>query len=198
MHPGKGQGTLVRIASCQSRLYLGGENIEIYKGSSIILAYPESRLSIGNDTLINQGVMLYCSNNVTIGEHFRCGWNSQIYDSNFHYVYDEQSHAIADKRSPVRIGRNVWIANHVTVATGAQIPPYSIVAANSMINKDYSAIITKGNFFAGSPAKLKRTGLFRILNLQFEYKLNEYFSLKKEAKTMLCPEDFDYNDYLER
>lgn len=159
MHPGKGMGTLIRIGSGNARLYLGGEDINIYKGCSIILAYPESKLSIGNDTLINQGVMLYCSNSVTIGEHFSCGWDSQIYDSNFHYVFDEQNHTIANRTRPVKIGRNVWIANHVTVATGAQIPSYSIIAANSVINKDYSEITTKGNFFAGSPAKLKRTGL---------------------------------------
>lgn len=175
MKSGRGVWTLLRVGSPEARLCLGGEDIEIYRGCSIILAYPESCMTIGDDTLINQDVMLYCGNRVDIGPHSSIGWSCQIYDSNFHLTYDQRTRTIADRKKSVDIGRNVWIANHCTVAAGAIVPPYSTVAAGSLVNKDFSHVATRGNFFAGRPAAFRRDGLYRILNLAEEQRLSAYF-----------------------
>lgn len=197
MKPNSGNGTLLRFGSPNARLILGGEEIQIYRGCSIVLAY-EGVMSIGNDTIVNQDTILYCSNRVVIGDHFRLGWCSQLYDSNFHFVYDEQSRTIAERKKSVVIGRSVWLGNHCTVAAGAHIPDCSIVAANSLVNKDFSDMTTKGNFFAGSPAKLKRTGMYRVFNVKKEWEFATYFKQHPETKLYKCPDNFDLEECLTR
>lgn len=197
MRSGKSMYTLLRI--CHSgdgaKLVLGGDNINIRRGVSVIMPYPNSKMTICNGVLVNQETMLYCGKEVYIGKNTRIGWRCQVYDNNFHFVYNKDTHTIANRMRRVKIGRNVWIANGCTVSTGAVIPYYSIVAAYSLLNKDFSNITTRGNFFAGSPAKLKKIGMFRLLGDEIEEKLHKWFS-DNESMVYNCPEDFDMEKYL--
>lgn len=194
MKSSKSKYTMIRSNDRKAKLTLGGDNIKIYQGVSIVLGSSISLLQIGNDVMINQDTIIYCGKKILIGDHTRIGWDSQIYDTNFHFMYDEGTRSIAKIKREVVIGNNVWLANHVTVAR-ASIPPYSTVASHSLVNKDFSSIKMRGNIFIGCPAILKKTGVFRILSQSMENKLTEWFDENKEDR-FYCDENFEYKQYL--
>jgi len=63
---------------------------------------------------------------------------------------------------PVKIGDYCWIGNRSTIMPGTVLPERVIVAANSLLNKDY---IEKGilpfSVIGGMPAKLLNTDIER-------------------------------------
>lgn len=173
MYATSGSHTLIRFGSIGTKLVIG-KQVEILAGSSLILTY-HGKLTLGDDIIINQNTMVYCAYSVTIGNHARIGWQSQIYDSDFHYIYNEERHTIAKCYGSVHIGNNVWLANRVTVSKNAFIPDYAIVASNSLVNKDFSDINEKGCFFAGIPAKYRGKVGLRIINEPYQYSLYLHF-----------------------
>ncbi len=167
MYANKGNFSLMRYTGGGTLVL--GTDIDIYSGCRIILV-NNGCITIKNDVLINQNCMLYASASLLIDTHSRIGWNCQIYDSDFHLMYDKKNGHIKTPYGKVNIGHNVWIANSCTIGKNAIIPPFSIVASHSFVNKDFSDLNVEGTLFAGSPAKVKREGLYRILNLGFESK----------------------------
>lgn len=182
--------SLLRFLS-DGKLVLG-KNIELYNLSSLIIT-EVGVLNIGSNFLMNQRSLIYCARKVDIGRCCRIGWNCQITDNDFHLLYNDNSKTIKSPYGNVILGNNVWLANSVTVVKNCNIPAYSIVANHSMINKDFSQIKTKGNLFIGSPAILKKTGLFRLLDKKFEDEQKAYF---KTHNLLQVDEEFDYMRYL--
>lgn len=186
MWSNKRRYTMLRFSK-NSKLILGS-NIRIHTGSSIITSYS-SILSIGSDIIMNQDSFIYAAKSVTIGNHCRIGWGSQIYDSNFHFIYNLYNQTIASPFNKVTIGNNVWIGNKSTISKGAYIPSFTIVASNSLFNKDFSHLNNKGNFFAGIPCKLiNNVSLLRIFNEKTEKELFKTF-LKEDLKYIKYDQD---------
>ena len=76
---------------------------------------------------------------------------------------NEQGLFIGRGYDEVVIGPHTWLATDATVMQGTKIPPYSVVAARSLCNQDYSVHGSYG-LYAGIPAKHKRTGVWRDIN----------------------------------
>lgn len=127
--------TILRI-SPNAKLILG-DSVKVYSGCSIIVTY-NGIAHIGNDFLMNQKSRLYCASSLNIGDHCRVGWETQIYDSNFHFTYDSANHCIGNAVGNVSIGNNVWIGNRCTVSKGSVIPDYAIIGSNSLVSKNLS------------------------------------------------------------
>ena len=130
-----GLHTLLRITP-HAKLVLG-DNVKIYSGCSIIVTY-NGIAHIGSDFLMNQKGRLYCGSLLTIGDHCRVGWESQIYDSNFHFTYDGLNHRIGSALGVVKLGNNVWIGNRCTISKGSTLPDYAIIGSNSLVSKKLS------------------------------------------------------------
>lgn len=175
-----------------------GENVLIHNGVSLI-ASDKGRISIGSDCIINQLTKIYANDSIKIGDHCRIGWECQLLDSDCHLIYNDIKKRINSPISPIEIGNNVWIASRTSVMKGVIIPSYSIISANSLVNKTFKDIETVGNLFIGSPAILKSTGFFRLLNEQFETEMKKYFisTKNKYIETNNIPH-FDYKNYLKR
>lgn len=176
--PTKKTYTLLRFER-NGKLTLNGE-CTIKCGCSICV-YKNASLEIGKDFLTNMHSKILCKQKIYIGEHCRLGWNVQIYDSNFHFIYNEEQKNILPCHGEVFIHDNVWITNQCTVSKGAVIPAFSMVASGSLICKDFSKVISKGNVFAGRPAKLLSTGSFRIMNMKNEHFFLDYFEKNPNA-----------------
>lgn len=185
--------SLIRINS-DSRVILG-ENIIFHSGCSLV-ASMGGVISVGKNSLFNQNVLLYACTRIDIGEHFRCGWESQIIDSDFHYVYDKNNHSIRNNTKGITIGRCCWIANRVKVSKGAVLPETSIVAANSLLKHDYGNLGVKGNLFAGSPAVLKRTGVYRVYNTKLEKQIRKILGELKSDDMLYIDDDSNLEDYI--
>ena len=176
LHPmisNKGLTTLLRITK-HGKLILG-DDIQVFSGCSIIVTY-DGVLNIGSDFLMNQKSRLYCANSVNIGNHVRIGWETQIYDSNFHFTYDCINHIIGNALGNVHLGSNVWIGNRCTLTKGTSVPDYTIIGSNSLVSKKLeNESAGGGGIWVGMPVRLKREGFYRILNKKIEAELFSSF-----------------------
>ena len=142
----------------------------------------EGKLVLGNDITINQGavfsisknaivrigdrarfserVLLHSKESITIEDDCLIGWNTQIVDSDFHYIINDGK--IKYRNAPVHLGRKVWLANGVSIMKGACLPAHSVVASNSLVNKDFSG---SGEccLFGGVPAKCLKQNVERLI-----------------------------------
>ena len=76
------------------------------------------------------------------------------------------------------------------------MPDYSILAGGSLLNRDYSNVTGKGNFFSGIPAVQKGEGVYRIFNEKLEKKIKDFFS-SEECNLIEIKEDFDFYNILD-
>ncbi len=147
-----------------------GHDVVMARGFCVTIN-KNARMSIGSNTTVNHNAFMSCSNTIEVGNNCRIGWNCQLVDTSFHLVYDDDEKCVTNPWGAIKIGDNVWLSNNVCMQKNACIPSKSIVSSHSLVNKDFSDINTEGNFFAGIPANLKRTGLFRFINRELEKEL---------------------------
>ena len=66
------------------------------------------------------------------------------------------------RNSTVFLDHNVWVANSCSIMRGSFLPAYTVVASNSLVNKNYSEI-GEHCMIGGIPAKLITKGVERLL-----------------------------------
>lgn len=164
--PIKNVSTMIRLGAGSKIIF--GNNIEIGKGCSVVGTY-RGQIIFGNDIFMNMHSMIYSNKYIKIGNHVRIGWQSQIYDSNIHYMIDTSSGIIKPISNSIIISDNVWLANHVTIAPGAKIPPFTTVAAHSLVNRNFMEEHEIGGLLVGTPAIYKPIGKVRLLNGVIEH-----------------------------
>lgn len=132
-----------------------GERIIILQG--ILLSVSKNAvLRIGNNVRFNERVIIHSKESITIDDNSGLGWNTQVLDTNFHYLINNGK--LDYRNAPVFIGRNVWVANNVSIMKGAYLPDYTVVASNSLVNKSFKEI---GDhcLIGGVPAKFLSSGV---------------------------------------
>lgn len=102
-------------------------------------------------------------------------------DSNYHFIKDITTGKITKHRAPIIIGKGCWINAGSVITKGAVIPDYSILARNTFVGKDLTSLGTN-NLIAGSPAKIIRHGVQRIIDYSEEKRLMQYFNDNPEAQ----------------
>lgn len=105
-----------------------GDNISINNNASIVA--EKSQIIIDNDVLI--------------------GSNCSISDSDFHPLNPSKRNLNSNKCKQVRIEKNVFIGNNVTILKGSVIGKNSVVAAGAVV----SGIFPKNVVIGGVPAKI--------------------------------------------
>ncbi len=156
-------------------IFRGKANLGI--GSTIFVG-KQGKLSIGENFTCNFQTRIICYEKITIGNTVRLAWDVQIFDTNFHYVEDIKTSSIIPKNQEVRIGDFCWINNRASIMKGTVINPYTIVASNSICNKNYENI-PQFSIIGGIPAKLLKSGYKRIFDIEEELRLNNRFGFIK-------------------
>ena len=156
-----------------------GDNVVLAPGFAMNI-YNNASLELGSNIFINHNTKVCAKNVVHVCDGAHIGWNCQIYDNSFHFTYNKDSNKIKNMIGRVYIGEKTWIANGCTISGNVYIPRESIVAALSLVNKDFSEISSTGNFFAGCPASLKKTGLYRIFSHRVQLEIMDYFASHPE------------------
>lgn len=145
--------------------------INIYHGNYILVS-RSGYLEIGtNGTIIGTSTKIICFERIIIGDSVNITWENQIIDTSFHYVEQlEKNSEIPSLTKAVVIEDYCWIGNRTTISKGTHLPSYSIVASNSLVNKN---LLASGSYcmFAGSPAKFKMK-CKRIFDTDFERELD--------------------------
>lgn len=146
-----------------------------FRGTYVLVADgAELRLG-GKSTLIGSNTKIFCFEKITIGSDTRIVWESQVYDTSFHYLERPgEEIPIKPLTAPVYIGARVWIGNRTTISKGAVIPDDTVVASNSLVNHDHSDLAPY-SLIAGIPAVYKATGFHRVWDKKRERELDQAF-----------------------
>lgn len=145
-------------------LFSNGCKIYIKKGGRLILH--------GN-LLVNNNTKIHCAKEIEIGAQTGISWECQLFDTNMHYMTDSLGNV--NNKGCIRIGNYCWIGNRCTIQKGSIIPDETVVASNSIVNKDFTKY--PSGILAGSPARLIRTGYKRIIDYNIERNLDTFFSM---------------------
>jgi acetyltransferase-like isoleucine patch superfamily enzyme len=93
------------------------------------------------------GVSIGCAQKIIIGRNVRCGNNTMIMDTDWHW--DDPR---TGPNAPVEIGDNAWLGINVTVLKGVTIGENTVVAAGSIVTKSLPANVVA----AGNPCRVIR------------------------------------------
>jgi acetyltransferase-like isoleucine patch superfamily enzyme len=149
-------GATIEIGNAVTILNKLSENpAGICHRTALIAANAESHLTIGNGVGIS-GAVIYCSNQITIGDYVNIGAGARIYDTDFHPL-DAAARRSHDgsriRTAPVRIGDDVWICAGATVLKGVTIGARFIVACGAVVAHD----VPEDVIVAGIPARVIRS-----------------------------------------
>jgi len=122
---GSGQITLGRDLCLYRELYL-----ETQEQGQIIL---------GDHVVLSRGVHVVSFARVELGTGTMIGEYSSIRDVNHGITHQGLSRYADYIKSPVTIGKNVWIGRGVAVLAGVTIGDHSVIGANAVVTKDIPA-----------------------------------------------------------
>ena len=138
---GQKRDVLLRLDN-NSTLNIKG-NVSIFYDSDIIL-FPNSNLTIGENTFINSNAKIRCHKSIKIGNDCAISHDFTIMDSDAHFLNGD------NHTNPIIIENNVWIGTRVTILNGIKIGEGSIIAAGSVVTKDVPSHCLVG----GNPARV--------------------------------------------
>lgn len=168
--------------------------MQLCSGSKIMVR-ENGVLDLGDSVRIMHQCNITSFTSIVVGSNSRISHRSQIFDSNFHYIADFSKRIISRISKGVKIGNDCWICNTVTLSAGSVIPDRSIVASNSLVNKDFSSE-KSGILIGGIPAKLLCKNRFRVFNSVFEQQVVKFFSGDDTAQFFEIPARFTREDVL--
>ncbi len=120
-----------------------------------ITAPGAARVTIGEGTFLNKGVMVASQELVEIGSH--CMLANGCFVSDASHRFDDPEQPITwqgfQSKGPTRIGDNCWLGANVVVTSGVTIGERCVIGANSVVTRDIPAF----SIAAGSPAKVLRS-----------------------------------------
>ena len=140
----KGDRTNVSI---EGKLIINGA-FSIGKGCRIDVA-PNAIVSLEGG-YINALSKICIGHHLTIGKNCAISWDTLFLDRDFHYLVKEE-HAM--KADGIEIGDNCWVGNNVSLTRGARVPNDTIIASNSLVNREFSETNT---LIGGIPARVLR------------------------------------------
>lgn len=122
---------------------------KIGKGSTVHMwakFYDPSRIEIGKDTIIGEGVTLDGRDTIYIGDHVDIASEVMIYNAQ-HDIHSADFGAVS---APVTIEDYVFIGPRAIILPGVTLAKGSVVGAGAVVTKS----VEKGMIVGGIPAKV--------------------------------------------
>lgn len=176
----------VPLLNKQGFLFSNKGNI-VFKGKaylgngSAIRCYPKASLHFSNNFAASQGLKIDCFSSIKFGENVRFGWDCIVMDSSQHRLKNEKGEFIGVDTKSIRLGKNTWIGSRSLILKGAVLPNFSIVAAMSCVNKDFSDVGEKVLLAPISKSlAVKKQGIWRDPCDLKDNISNEYWNLDEK------------------
>lgn len=133
----------------------------IIGNSSAISVGKNGHLIFGNRFRATTALKCVCYNKVNFDSDVLIGWDCTISDTDFHTLQynDNTTRGFGD----IFIGHNTWIAMQSLILKGSKTPPYAVVAARSLLNKDFTCEKEK-ILLSGQPAKVICRNIYHDCN----------------------------------
>lgn len=131
----------------------------------IFMTMGDCELVIGDNLVVNPLVIIHmCEYGLKcfIGNNVRLAAESKIYVSDAHPIIDIETNKIINygkRKRVMRIGNNCWIGTGSFIGKSANLPDYTIVAAQSNVIKPFEESYT---VIGGNPAHVLKRGVKRI------------------------------------
>jgi len=125
-----------------------GNFITFYPGVSV---RGNGRLSIGDHSSINSGVIFGLTCDLTLGSHVLVGDHVSFRTAD-HEFRDAEVPIVeqGERRGPIVVGDDVWIGANATVLRGVTIGRGAVIGANSVVTRDVAPFSIVG----GVPARV--------------------------------------------
>lgn len=104
---------------------------------------------------------------VTIGDGCMFSKGINMYPTDCHTIFDVETGQVINKGGSIIIGDHVWCGFNVIFLKNSSVQTDSIVAAGSMINKNFEQC---NSLIAGTPAKIIKSGVNWDRRSPSEYK----------------------------
>lgn len=111
-------------------------------------------LVIGKNFFSTAETTIICYEAIDIGENCLISWDTQIMDTDFHKVM--QNNNIVNFNRKIIICEHVWIGCRVTILKGSYIAANNVVASNSVV---CNQIYNENNVLAGNPCKVVKANV---------------------------------------
>ena len=152
-------------------------------------------IEFGRTIFANNNFTVICNNRIIIGDECRFAFGVRMMTTDTHFSIDINSYIINTNSHPIVLGKNNWITSDVKIMKGTVTPDWTIVTANSFLNKDYSKSIGPNCILGGQPAKLIKEGQRRIFSQKNEDMLREYFEENPNEKMRIISHDIDLDEF---
>lgn len=142
-------------------------------------------LDVGRGVYIGRACKLIVTKQIHLGNHVRVGFESQLFDTGFHFIEDLNRKTVQRIDGSIRLNDYCWIGNRSSVQKRTVTPLYTIVTSCSILNRDYTRDIPENSIIGGMPARLIKTGFRRVFDPAQEALIHAYFDKTndKELKT---------------
>jgi acetyltransferase-like isoleucine patch superfamily enzyme len=120
-----------------------------------LTAPAPARITIGQGTFLNIGVMVAAAGLVEIGEY--CMFANGCFVTDADHRFDDPDKPVPwqgfTSKGPTRVADNVWCGANVVITGGVTVGERSVIGANSVVTRD----IPPFSIAAGAPAQVLRT-----------------------------------------
>lgn len=127
--------------------------------NSAISIGEKGELIIGDSFSATTSLKLVAYHSIEFKKNVLCGWDCLFMDTDFHQITFTDSNSLPKAYDKISIGENCWFALKCTVMKGTVLANNNIIAANSLLNKDY--LDTSYCLLAGQPATIKKRNIYR-------------------------------------
>ena len=154
------------------RDYESNHQPTIFNNCGCIHIKGRVRLNSGVALFVNRGANIFlgklvgigansrvvCYREISFGDDVRISWNNQIFDTDFHFLYNIDKNHYYPRTKPVAIGSNVFIGNGCTIGKGTKIPDGCVVSCISKVSGDFTAE-GENLLIMGNPASVIKKGI---------------------------------------
>lgn len=111
--------------------------------------YKSSKIVIGSNVSTNNKIFICAANYIDIGDDTLIGQYVTVMDHEAHGIEPEKRRLLGPIGT-IRIEKNVWIGNNVTILKNSEIGENSIIAAGTVVSRKFP----KNVIIGGVPAKI--------------------------------------------
>lgn len=161
------------------------------------MVFKTGFLEVGDEFKFQENCNIAVFGDVKIGNYVRITHECQLLDSSFHYMVHLESRKVNKLFKPIVIGNYNWIGNRTTIMGGTITNDFTIVASNSLLNKDYSSL-PSDSIIGGAPAKFINSGYRRIENEDLDKHLNVFFMKSFEKNECVVGIDVPFCKFISK